>query len=235
MIVFYYDKTKAEQGKLFCLGQEEKVLTEEEIKEQGKEELYSNVVTYTGETVLVGHPIVEGDTVRAATDKELIELGIKELEEGEILEGENIKTIDRPQPYPEAYEWQSPNWILNQELLPDGVWHNGSEFIIEPIPDYISYKWDRPSHSYIDTTTDLQRVEKEYNEYMQLTNTYDTELMQQEGVWADFKTFIQECRSYIQRAKKEVTILSGIPLPSEKLKDFFDHNFTTQEEEEFQR
>lgn len=52
MITFYHDKEKAEQGILFCLGQEEKVLTSEEIKEQDKEELYKMWLLIQGKMCL---------------------------------------------------------------------------------------------------------------------------------------------------------------------------------------
>ena len=220
MTVFYYDKEKAEQGILFCLGQEDKVLTQEEIKEQGKSELYENVVTYTGNTVLIGHPIVEGDTVRKATEKELIDLGIKGLEEGEILEGDNIKTVDRPQPYPEAYEWQNTAWVLNQDLLPDGVYHDGNKFVEVPIPDnYIKYHWERPN--WIDDTQDIDRVEKQYAEYLILNNPLDWSKMEEQGVLEDYKTFMKENEAYLERDSKEIITLSNIPQPSEKLTSFF--------------
>lgn len=220
MIVFYYDKEKAEQGILFCLGQENKVLTQEEIKEQGKEKLYENAVTYTGDTILIGHPIVEGDTIRVATDKELIELGIKGLEEGEILEGDNIKTVDRPQPYPEAYEWQNTAWVLNQDLLPDGVYHDGNKFVEVPIPDnYIKYHWERPN--WIDDTQDIDRVEKQYAEYLVLNNPLDWVKMEEQGVLEDYKTFMKENEAYLERDSKEIITLSNIPQPSEKLTSFF--------------
>ena len=220
MTVFYYDKEKAEQGILFCLGQEDKVLTREEIKEQDKEELYKNVVTYTGESVLIGYPIIEGDTVRVATDKELIELGIKGLEEGEILEGDNIKTVDRPQPYPEAYEWQNTAWVLNQDLLPDGVYHDGNKFVEVPIPDnYIKYHWERPN--WIDDTQDIDRVEKQYAKYLILNNPLDWSKMEEQGVLEDYKTFMKENEAYLERDSKEIITLSNIPQPSEKLTSFF--------------
>lgn len=154
MTVFYYDKEKAEQGILFCLGQEEKVLTSEEMQEQGKEKLYKNAVTYTGEGVLIGHPIVEGDTVRKATEKELVDKGIITLGKGEILEGDNIKTVDRPQEYPYAYEWESPNWVLNQNLLPSGVYHNGEKFIEVPMPDGARMVWNRDLNVWEEKGTD---------------------------------------------------------------------------------
>lgn len=155
---------------------------------------------------------VQNNVVREATEYEKYQRGQRKLSENEVVLKEEIVVLEDGQ-------------YLDEEK---------QEIITVPCPpEYLSSKWHRDTHTWEDLTTDIQKVEKEYNEYMQLTNTYDTELMQQEGVWEDFKTFIGECRSYIQRTKKELTILSGIPLPSEKLKDFFNNNFTTQEEETY--
>lgn len=152
---------------------------------------------------------VQNNVVREATEYEKYIRGQRKLNENEIVLKEEIVVLEDGQ-------------YLDEEK---------QEIITVPCPpEYLSSKWHRDTHTWEDLTTDIERVEKQYNEYMQLTNTYDTELMQQEGVWADFKTFIQECRNYIQRTKKGSTILSGIPLPSEKLKNFFNNNFTTQEE-----
>lgn len=48
MIVFYYNKENALNGTLFWLRQEDKVITQEEIKEQDKEELYKINYLYRG-------------------------------------------------------------------------------------------------------------------------------------------------------------------------------------------
>ena len=96
MIVFYYDKEKAEQGILFCLGQEDRILTQEEIKEQGKEELYSNVIIYESEIPFMGYPIVDNNSIRPASQKELVDLGILSLMEGEVIVGDDIVRVDIP-------------------------------------------------------------------------------------------------------------------------------------------
>lgn len=141
MTVFYYDKEKALNGILFCLGQEEKVLTQEEIQEQGKEELYSNSVYYEGEYVLVGHPIIEGDKVRAATDREIIELGLYELQEGEILDGDNVITLDRPG---WQYKWYNNEWVIDENVLNDGeIVVDNKVFYTPPSEDLYDPVWNK--------------------------------------------------------------------------------------------
>ena len=162
MTVFYYDKEKALNGILFCLGQEDKILTQEEIQEQGKEELYSNSVYYEGEYVLVGHPIVEGDTVRAATDREIIELGLYELQEGEILDGDNVITVDKPG---WQYKWYNNEWVIDENVLKDGeivvdnkvFYTSPSEDLYDPVWNKEEKVWEEGSgciskyHAHIDT------------------------------------------------------------------------------------
>ena len=220
MIVFYYDKKQAEQGILFCLGQENKILTQEEIKKQGKSELYKNVVTYTGETVLVGYPIVEGDTVRNATDKELIDKGIITLREGEILEGDNIKKIPQPS---WQYKWESPNWIIDESKLQSGeIIENGKIKYIAPPDNLIVPKWISPN--WVEGATDLEKVQYKFNQYEVLNNPADWEEMELAGVLEDWKTFRKENKTYLQRAKQGFAALIDIPIPSEKLKEYFNNN-----------
>ena len=154
MTVFYYDKEKAEQGILFCLGQEDKVLTQEEIKEQDKEELYKNVVTYTGESVLIGYPIIEGDTVRKATDKELIELGLLTLTDGEILEGDTIKKIPQPS---WQYKWESPNWIVDRSKLQEGEKIEDNKIVKIEKPKGVRIEWNYDAWIYEDKATPEER------------------------------------------------------------------------------
>lgn len=154
MTVFYYDKEKAEQGILFCLGQEDKVLTQEEIQEQGKSELYKNVVTYTGNTVLIGHPIVEGDTVRKATEKELIDLGLLTLTDGEILEGDNIKKIPQPS---WQYKWESPNWVVDRSKLQEGEKIEDNKIVKVEKPKGVRIEWNYDTWIYEDKATPEER------------------------------------------------------------------------------
>lgn len=154
MTVFYYDKEKAEQGILFCLGQENKILTQEEIKEQGKEKLYKNVVTYTGDTVLIGHPIIEGDTVRKATEKELIDLGLLTLTDGEILEGDNIKKIPQPS---WQYKWESPNWIVDRSKLQEGEKIEDNKIVKIEKPKGVRIEWNYDAWIYEDKATPEER------------------------------------------------------------------------------
>lgn len=156
MTVFYYDKEKAEQGILFCLGQEDKVLTQEEIQEQGKSELYKNAVTYTGEGVLIGHPIVEVDTVRKATEKELIDLGLLTLTDGEILEGDTIKKIPQPS---WQYKWESPNWVVDRSKLQEGEKIEDNKIVKVEKPKGVKIEWNYDTWIYEEKATEDEVAE----------------------------------------------------------------------------
>ena len=86
----YYDKTKAEQGSLYCLGID---LTEEEIKD-----ITVPYCIYEGEKVFSGYPVVEGQKLRQATIVELVDKKIIKLETGEVLNREKGIIEKVPQP-----------------------------------------------------------------------------------------------------------------------------------------
>lgn len=116
-------------------------------------------------------------------------------------------------------------------VLVDGeIWEDGQIKTI-PKPQGVKIEWQYPE--WVETATqsevDWVKVNKEYNEYMQLANAYDTDLMKTQGVWEDFKKFIDECRTYISRVRKGISVLSSIPTPSDKLEEFFQHSFIEEE------
>ena len=94
-------------------------------------------------------------------------------------------------------------------------------------PKGVKIEWEYPNwvEKASQIEIDTQRVNKQYNEYMQLANTYDTELMKEEGVWENFRTFIDECRVYLTRIKKGIEVRSSIPMPSKNLEKFFENSF----------
>ena len=106
------------------------------------------------------------------------------------------------------------------------VYKNGTIIDLER-PQGLKIEWEYPEwvEKASQIEIDTQRVNKQYNEYMQLANTYDTELMKEEGVWENFRTFIDECRVYLTRIKKGVEVRSSIPMPSKNLEKFFENSF----------
>lgn len=152
---------------------------------------------------------IDDNVVREATEYEKYQRGQRKLSENEVVLKEEIIALEDGQ-------------YLDEEK---------QEIITVPCPEeYLSRKWNRNTHTWEDLTTDTQRVNKQYNEYMQLANTYDTELMKEEGVWENFRTFIDECRVYLTRIKKGVEVRSSIPMPSKNLEKFFENSFKEVDE-----
>lgn len=71
------------------------------------------VIYYVGSYVY-RVPVIRNNTVREATGKDLVELGIYTLQEGEVLEGEDITTIPVPV-NDNSYRWVHPEWIIDRE------------------------------------------------------------------------------------------------------------------------
>lgn len=160
---FYYDKEKAENGVLFCLGQEEKLLSEDEIIESGKQSLYSNYVYHESDYVLIGHPIVEGNRVRIATDRELIELGLYELQDGEILDGDYVFKVPSPGI---KYKWDTYKWIVAEELLEAGeICDNNKIVKIDPPDDIYSPVWNFTTLSW-EESDDALNIYHEHIDYL---------------------------------------------------------------------
>ena len=92
--------------KLKCVGIENKILTEEELKQQNKVELYKDTTTYENDNPFIGYPIRQDNTIRPAIRVELIKLDLIKLEEGEYLEGDEIIYIK----YDESLGYFRPSW-----------------------------------------------------------------------------------------------------------------------------
>lgn len=95
---FYYKKSEILKGKCYVVYQSEKKLTEDEIDKINK--MYNNILVDTvvaeSEEPFMYYPILEGDTIRTATDKELVDLGVVKLKEGEKIEDNKIIKVKKP-------------------------------------------------------------------------------------------------------------------------------------------
>ena len=217
----YYDKAKAEQGILYCLGID---LTEEEIKN-----LSTLYCVYEGEKVFSGYPIVEYGKLRQATIVELVNKGIIKLQEGEILNREKgiIEKVKQPT-WQYSWNFELLKWYPDEKKLEEGQYVSGNEIITVPrLEDAISQEWDKSNHVWIDTTTDLDRVRAQYNEYNSM-NDYITILeLEEQGLKAEYIAMMKELRRLIVELETQrqggftaYTIEIVIPVPSEKLKQF---------------
>lgn len=217
----YYDKAKAEQGSLYCLGIN---LTEEEIKD-----ITVPYCIYEGEKVFSGYPIIEGQKLRKATLTELVDLGEIKLKEGEILNREKnvIEKIKQPT-WQHKWDFELLKWVLDESKLQDGQYISGNEVITVPrLENAISQEWDKNNHIWIDTTTDLDRVRAQYEEYNSM-NDYITILeLEEQGLKTEYIAMMKELRRLIVELETQrqsgftaYTIEIVIPVPSEKLKQF---------------
>ena len=217
----YYDKTKAEKGSLYCLGID---LTEEEIKN-----ITVPYCIYEGEKIFSGYPIIEGQKLRTATLTELVDLGEIKLKEGEILNREKnvIEKVLQPT-WQHKWDFELLKWVSDESKLQDGQYISGNEIITVPrLEEAISQEWDRNNHVWVDTTTDLDRVRAQYDEYNSM-NDYITILeLEEQGLKAEYVTMMKELRRLIVELETQrqsgftaYTIEIVIPVPSEKLKQF---------------
>ena len=217
----YYDKNKALNKELYCLGID---LSEEEIKN------LPEYVVYEGEKVFSGYPIIEGEKMRVATLTELIDLGEIKLKEGEILNREKNVIEKVPQPtWQYSWDFFLLKWYPDEKKLEDGQYINGDEIITVPrLEEAISQEWDRNNHVWIDTTTDLDRVRAQYDEYNSM-NDYITILeLEEQGLKTEYVAMMKELRRLIVELETQrqggftaYTIEEiVIPIPSEKLKQF---------------
>ena len=217
----YYDKAKAEQGSLYCLGID---LTEEEIKD-----ITVPYCIYEGEKVFSGYPVVEGQKLRQATIIELVDKKIIKLEIGEVLNREKGIIEKVPQPtWQYSWDFFLLKWYPDEKKLEDGQYINGDEIITVPrLENVISQEWDKSNHVWVDTTTDLDRVRAQYDEYNSM-NDYITILeLEEQGLKAEYVTMMKELRRLIVELETQrqggftaYTIEIVIPVPSEKLKQF---------------
>lgn len=156
---YYYKKTQIYQGNCFCVYQSNTKLTEEEIESINKKQnnLLIDIIEYESDTPLSGYPIIENDILREANDKELVDLGLLTLKEGELINGNNkIIYVPRPKELGYAYEWKYNKWIVNEEKLPDGVYYNKEKNRLEKVdkPQYgVKLQWNKEKHIYEDVAT----------------------------------------------------------------------------------
>ena len=212
----YYDKTKAEQGSLYCLGID---LTEEEIKN-----ITVPYCIYEGEQVFSGYPIIEGQKMRVATLTELIDLGEIKLKEGEILNREKgiIEKVKQPT-WQYSWDFFLLKWYPDEKKLEEGQYINGNEIITVPrLENAISQEWDKESHSWIDTTTDLDIAKLQYSEYEPLDTPLNLARLEKQGLKEEYVSMMDQLFELIPQlsASSQGYAMIVIPKPSQKLINF---------------
>lgn len=193
--VFYYTKESIKNFKelrhLQLVGQEDKILTEEEKEEQGKLNLYKDCAIFIGEIGVIGYPILEEDRVRSATLIELIDLGEQQLLEGEILNRE-AGTIDKVPQLSWQYKWDFEllKWLPDESTIQDGQYIEGEKIIDVPYDDSLEYlipTWDKEAKIWKEGATEEQKTEQ----YKYLINSYKTKILEQ---GFNYNEHQQKCR-----------------------------------------
>ena len=167
--------------------------------------------------------------MRVATLTELIDLGEIKLKEGEILNREKgiIEKVKQPT-WQYSWNFELLKWYPDEKKLEEGQYVSGNEIITVPrLEDAISQEWDKSNHVWVDTTTDLDRVRAQYNEYNSM-NDYITILeLEEQGLKVEYVAMMKELRRLIVELETQrqsgfaaYTIEVVIPVPSKKLKEF---------------
>ena len=211
----YYDKTKAEQGSLYCLG----IDLTEEIKD-----ITVPYCIYEGEQVFSGYPIIEGQKMRVATLTELIDLGEIKLKEGEILNREKgiIEKVKQPT-WQYSWDFFLLKWYPDEKKLEEGQYINGNEIITVPrLENAISQEWDKSNYVWIDTTTNLDIAKLQYSEYEPLDTPLNLARLEKQGLKEEYVNMMDQLFELIPQlsASSQGYAMIVIPKPSQKLINF---------------
>lgn len=234
MNVFYITNNSIDNfkqvGQIIYAGVEDKILSEEELKEQNKVELYKDTTIFESESPFIGYPIRQDNTIRPATRLELINMGYQSLEDGEYIEGQEIKKIERPS-WQHKWVLDLKKWIPDETKLYDGQYIEGEEIkqVERPI-DMLNPKWNKESHIWEEQATEneinLHSAKEQYKEYVVLDTPLNFEKMEEQGILVEYKTMMNELESIIETLTANiVSKVSGfsavvIPKPSKNLIDF---------------
>lgn len=180
---FYYTKESIENFKtkrqLALMGQEDKILSVEEMEEQGKTELYKNCIIYESGIPFVGYPILENEKLRQATLVELIDLGEQQLLAGEIINKEEgtVEYIEQPS---WQYKWNFKllKWLPDETLLNDGQYIEGEKIIEVPYDEGLGYLipvWDKETRVWKEQATEEEKILY----YKHLINSYKAKILEQ--------------------------------------------------------
>lgn len=223
---YYYKKDKIQEGILFCVYQSETKLTQEKINEINKyqDNLLNNTIIYEGEVPFFGYPILSGNIIRPANDRELVELNKLKLGEGEILIGDNISKVPQPN---WQYKWDYIlfKWIPDEEKLEEGQYISEDKIITVPkLENALVQEWNKSNHTWEDKTTILDTAQAQYDEYKPLDTPLTLMDLEEQGLKQEYVNMMQELKKIIIQLKNSTHstgyLSINIPIISEKLKEF---------------
>lgn len=147
----YYilDKKEAMNYRVICLYHSA------DFDEEFLNEKYGdNWCVFTSDYYNIGVPIVEGNTVRSATEVELIQLGFKELSDGQYLENGELKTVAKPN-HKAKWNKELNVWETNEALLNDGeVLDENQKIVYINKPNHYA-KWNKETKAWETNEDDL--------------------------------------------------------------------------------
>lgn len=214
--------------KIEYVGVEDHILTEEELQQQNKVELYEDTTIFVSDSVFIGYPIRIDNTIRPANKVELINMGYQQLEEGEYIEGNEVIKIERPS-YQYLWNKLQNKWLPDETKLRDGDYIEGEN--IKHIPydkklGYLKPIWNKVNHTWEEQATEqevnLHQAKGQYKEYAVLDTPLNFEKMVKQGILAEYKTMMNELESIIDTLSTDLSVFSNIvlPKPSKNLIDF---------------
>lgn len=219
--VFYYTRESIEnfqtKRQLALMGQEDKILSAEELEQQNKTELYKDCITYESDMCFIGYPILEDDVLRPATLIELIDLGEQQLMAGEIINREagTIEKIEQPT-WQYKWDFELLKWLPDESTIQVGQYIEG-EIIIE-VPydenlEYVNPFWDKETHTWIEKATETEKKSLYYSKI----NEMKTAILDN---GFDFNGHQQKCR------EKDIALLGNA---IESLNDMKTFNQLTED------
>lgn len=227
MYKFYYDKEKLLKGIIYCV-KIEKLKDIDYLNLEEEQDI--ETVVYISDEPFSGYPIIEDNILRKATVTECVQLGYIKLEEGQILQDDEIVNIPKPS-YQYKWNFEKLKWIPDEETLLSGQYIENDEIITVNYDiklGYIVPTWDKEQRIWKEGATDLEIVEAQYNEYagMDTPSTLKEMELQDPALATELINMLIELRGIIYSLAnaenvslrfKENIIL---PQPSEKLKEF---------------
>lgn len=219
-------------GKLEYMGIEDYILSEQELKEQNKVELYKDTTIFEGDNLFKGYPIRVGSTIRPATVVELIKMNLQELRDGEYIEGDELKEVQKPSYRHNIWDKNTHTWLVNEELLKDGEYIENEEIkTIYKQSGMCMPVWNKELHIWEEGATEneiaLSESKKQISEYKILDTPLSFELMEERGILVEYKSFMKYLYKVVDSIEQSalsgrVTFALDIPKPSKLLSDFKD-------------
>ena len=181
-VIFIYDKSNL--GNVI----ERPVLSVEDFNSDKKKYFPDfNDEKYFASEVKIQNSILDAGNVREMNDKELIESGLKKLEDGQYLDSEEIKTVEKPNSY-SKWDKDSHTWIGDK---------------VEKLQYFKDLRYTK-QQEYIKYKKELEEKEDEKAEFESLG--FDTKETEERII--EIKAEMDLLKTEISKLSKEITSLT---------------------------